>query len=645
LVNLQVVRYAEYSEKARRQHKMAVLMQPPRGDIRDIRGNPLAISLPVKTVCVDPALITNTQAEVASVLAPRLGLTEAELLRRFRSLTRVVTNDNLPRLVTNHCVVLQRHVPVETWTNIEMTLRWNYQQACTNALARKQRALEARHTERGWRAWLPGRPRSRQARLNDQDKLPLRNAWLNAVFAQDDQLRQYPNRQLAAHLLGFTGATEQEINGRLIPQIYGAEGLEASYNDKLTGQCGWRVSHLDGRRRELAAFREQNLDPRPGLNVVLTVDARVQYIVEEELTAMVRQHSPAGASALVIRPATGEILALANWPTFDPNDLRASTPDIRRNRAIVDSAEPGSTFKIVTVTGALNDGIVTLGDRFDCEHGRFSFAGKVLRDHESYGLLTVEEIVTKSSNIGTAKIAIKMGPERLYRYIRACGFGSRTGLPLGGESAGIVHPVDKWSKLSLSRVPIGQGVAATPLQMTLAMCAMANNGLLMRPMLVDHTEDENGHVVTAYKPVPVHQVVGERAVRDVVRALKTVVSKSGTAAKAALEHYTVAGKTGTAQKPGPGGYLQGKYFSSFIGFFPADSPELCLGVFVDEPDLRTGYYGGQVAAPVFRRMAERIAVCLNVRPDILPLPATGNGAEPVLSNSRAGQEQTPGRKL
>ena len=645
LVDLQVLRCEEFREKARRQHQLSVLMPPPRGDIRDIRGNLLVTSVPVKTVCVDPALLTNDQVAVAAVLASRLGVSQAELLQRFRNLTRLVTNDHQVRLLTNHSVILQRQVPVETWTNLEQVLLWNYKSACSNALARKQRALDARNQDGGWRAWLPGRPRARLARLNDFDKLPLRNAWLNAIFARDDQLRQYPNRQLAAHLLGFTGTTEQEVNGRLVSQMYGAEGIEATFNDKLTGVYGWRVGHLDGRRRELVALREQNLDPRPGLNVVLTLDARVQYIVEDELAGLVSKHSPAGASALVIRPATGEILALANWPSFDPNNIRSSTPESRRNRAIVDSAEPGSTFKIVTVAGALNDGIVSPSDRFDCEHGRFFFAGRVLRDHESYGLLTVEEIVTKSSNIGTAKIAIKMGEERLYRYIRACGFGSRTGLPLGGESPGIVHPVDKWSKLSISRVPIGQGVAATPLQMTLAMCTVANNGVLMRPMLVDHTEDENGHVVTSYKPMAVRQAVGERAVRDLVKALKTVVSKSGTAAKASLENYTVAGKTGTAQKPGPGGYQEGKYFASFIGFFPADTPELCIGVFVDEPSLRSGYYGGQVAAPVFKRMAERIAHCLNVRPDILPLPATGGGVEPALSNTGAPQAAVPGRKL
>jgi cell division protein FtsI/penicillin-binding protein 2 len=645
LFDLQALRCEEFREKAARQHKLAVLKTPPRGDILDVKGNLLATTVPVKTVCVDPALLTNSQVEVAAVLAPFLKVTEKDLLKHFTNLTHVVTNEGRLKVVTNHCLVLQRNVPVETWTNLEQTLNWHYAVHCTNALARKQLALEARNARGGWKSWLPGRGRTKQARLNDRDKLPLRNAWLNAVTAEDAQLRHYPNKQLAAHVLGFTGTREQEINGRVVPQLAGVEGIEASFNGKLTGLCGWRLGHTDGRRRELVIFREQNVEPRPGLNVVLTLDARIQGIVEEELAQLVSKHSPSGACAIAMRPATGEILALANWPVFDPNLVRFASPESLHDRAIMDSAEPGSTFKIVTISAALNDKVVTLADRFDCEHGRFYFAGRPLRDHESYGLLTVEEIITKSSNIGTAKIAIKLGEQRLYQYIRACGFGSRTGIPLGGESPGIVHPVDKWSKLSISRVPIGQGVAATPLQMTLAMCAIANGGMLMRPMLVDRIEDENGNVVTRFEPAPVHRIIGEPAVRDMVRALKTVVSKSGTAAKAALEHYTAGGKTGTAQKPGPGGYLEGKYFSSFIGFFPADAPEMCISVFVDEPNVKSGYYGGQVAAPVFKRMAERIAHYANIHPDILPSPTETNANPAALSTAVSAQTPPGARKL
>jgi cell division protein FtsI/penicillin-binding protein 2 len=309
---------------------------------------------------------------------------------------------------------------------------------------------------------------------------------------------------------------------------------------------------------------------------------------------------------------------MATLPTFDPNNPGGATPDARRNRVVCDVAEPGSTFKIVVVSGALNDGIVHLNDVFDCEHGHFSFAGKVLHDHESYGALTTEQIITKSSNIGAAKIGIKMREERLAEYIRAFGFGARTGIPLPGEVGGIVHPTKDWKKVTIAQIPMGQGIAVTRLQMMMAMCAIANKGVLMRPMLVDRLEDRDHNVVARYAPQKVREVVSDGAAEKMIEALKTVVSSEGTAPKAALDHYTAAGKTGTAQKVEHGVYAAGKYFSSFVGFFPADNPELCISVVLDEP--KEGYYGGLVAGPVFKQIAERAANYLNIRPDIEDKP-------------------------
>jgi cell division protein FtsI (penicillin-binding protein 3) len=270
---------------------------------------------------------------------------------------------------------------------------------------------------------------------------------------------------------------------------------------------------------------------------------------------------------------------------------------------------------------------VTLADTFDCEHGHFWYAGRNLHDHQSYGVLSVESIITKSSNIGAAKVGIKMGENRLYEYIRDFGFGTRTGIPLQGEVSGIFHPLKSWSKVSIAQLPMGQGVAVTRLQMTMAMCAIANNGWLMRPMLVDRLEDSDHRVVAKYTPQRVRQVISESADKLMVRALKTVVSPEGTAAKAALEHYTVAGKTGTAQKAEHGVYVPGKYFSSFIGFFPADDPELCISVTMDEP--KEGHYGGDTAAPAFKQIAERAANYLNIRPedDVHPVPETAAATE------------------
>jgi cell division protein FtsI/penicillin-binding protein 2 len=342
------------------------------------------------------------------------------------------------------------------------------------------------------------------------------------------------------------------------------------------------------------------------------------------------KHSPLSISGIVVRPRTGEILAMATLPNFDPNNPNLASAEALRNRVIADVAEPGSTFKIVVVSGALNDGVVRLSDTFDCENGHFHYAGRVLHDHESYGVLSAEKIITKSSNIGAAKIGIKMGENRLSDYIHNYGFGTRTGLPLPGEISGIVHPVKKWSKVSIAQIPMGQGIAVTSLQTMMAMCAIANKGVLMQPMLVERLEDRDHVVVAKYSPQRVRRVISEAAAEQMVTALKTVVTE-GTAVKAAMTNYTVAGKTGTAQKSGgPEGYLKGKYFASFIGFFPADNPELCISVVMDEP--KQGYYGGQIVAPVFRQIAEAAANYLNIRPDKGETAPVPSPAAPPLDN-------------
>src|SRR5262249_7452944 len=253
----------------------------------------------------------------------------------------------------------------------------------------------------------------------------------------------------------------------------------------------------------------------------------------------------------------------------------------------------------------LNDQTVKLTDVYNCEHGRFSFAGRHLHDHEPYDDLSVEGIITKSSNIGAAKVGIKMGENRLDEYVREFGFGTRTGLPLPGEVPGIVHPVRAWSKVSIAQIPMGQGIATTRLQMIMAMCAIANNGVLMRPMIVSRLEDSQHNVVASFPPQRVRQVISEPTAKMMVHTLKTVVSTNGTAPKAALEHYPAAGKRGPPKKAEHGFYVPEKFFSSFIVFSPADNPELCIAVSMDEP--KQGYYGGQTAAPVFRQIAERAA--------------------------------------
>jgi cell division protein FtsI/penicillin-binding protein 2 len=579
LVWIQVVRHDHYREIAERNTQRVFFTEPRRGDILDARQNPLATSVPVKRLFANPRLIGPYSTQVAHVLAPLLQWDEAQLAQRLRPAVRTNASGVL---VTNSYVNLKRKLTLEQWLQVTQNLARLSFDSGGQKLTREQRSF-------------------------------LRNLRLHSVYAADDQQRIYPSGALAAHVLGFVQEEEREFNDKSVIEIAGKDGIEAWLNEPMAGVRGWRVTQTDRRRQEVVGFREQNVEPRPGFNVVLTLDLVIQAMVERELTEVMKKHTPVSASAIVMRPRTGEILALAALPNYDPNRPGDAPADSRRNRVISDIMEPGSTFKIVVVSGALDDGLVSLQDTFDCEQGSFHFMGRTLRDHERYGVLTVERIITKSSNIGSAKIGIRMGAQKLYDRMRGFGFGARTGVTLPGEVAGIVHPFQRWDGLAISRIPMGHAVSVTPLQMMMAMCAIANEGRLMKPMLVQRLQESGGRVFAEYPPQMVRQAISPAAAREMVKALKTVTTKDGTGFKAALEQYLVAGKTGTAEKPGLGGYLPGKYVASFIGFFPADEPEVCIGVFLDEP--QNGYYGGQTAAPCFKNMAEQIAKYLSIRPD------------------------------
>ncbi len=368
-------------------------------------------------------------------------------------------------------------------------------------------------------------------------------------------------------------------------------------------------------------YRSQNVDPRNGYDVQLTLDGYIQHIVERELDRAMEKLNAKAAIALVIRPSTGEILALANRPTFDPNQYGKATSEQLRNRAISLVAEPGSTFKVVSIAAALNESIVSLEDTFDCERGHFWYAGRVLHDAHPHGTLTVREIIKVSSNIGAAKIALKMGEVPLYHYVRAFGFGQRLGIDLAGEELGLAHPLKAWTKLSVTRIPMGHEIAVTPLQMASAVACIANGGILMQPMIVKQVTDENGRPVAVFSPKPIRRVLNPRAAALMVQALQTVVEEGGTGSMAAIEGYKVAGKTGTAHKIEGGVYVN-KYYSTFVGFFPADRPEVCIQVSFDEP--RGTYYGGSAAGPVFRAIGEQVARYLDIVPtETAPKPKEG----------------------
>jgi cell division protein FtsI/penicillin-binding protein 2 len=581
LVYLQVFRHDELAKLAQDNTQREFREAPRRGDILDAHGNLLATSIPVKTVCADPSLIGTQQVAVAHALAPLLQMSEGELYPKL--FVRVSKNERGETVTNNlHYVRLQKNVTEENWQKIQLAMG----------------------------QFSPG---ADGKKLSRNDRESLRQLRQSAIFPEPDQMRVYPNGPLAAQVLGFSGVEEFKLDGRPVSQISGRDGIELALNSVLSGVAGWRVTATDSKKQELVALRDEDVQPRDGLNVVLTIDAAIQHILETSLADAMQKHTPRSITGIVLRPRTGEILAMATLPNYDPNTPATVTPETR-DRVITDVVEPGSTFKIVVVSGALNEGAVKLTDEFDCEQGHFAFAGKTLHDHEPFGLLTTEGIITKSSNIGAAKIGIKLGEQNLYHYAWDFGFGQRTGVPLPGEVSGILHPVKDWSKVSVAQIPMGQGVAVTRLQMLMAMAALANDGWLMRPMLVSRLEDRNGNAVQKYEPQRVRQVVSEATDKQMVGVLKTVVSPEGTAPGAAMQNYVVAGKTGTAQKANPaGGYFDDKFISSFIGFFPADNPQVCISIVMDEP--KEGYYGGKVCGPVFKEIAERCASYLNVPPD------------------------------
>jgi cell division protein FtsI/penicillin-binding protein 2 len=417
--------------------------------------------------------------------------------------------------------------------------------------------------------------------------------------------RVYPNGSLLAQVIGFMDAGHE-------PRL----GIERSMQDFLKGTNGCRFLEEDQKGHELVQYRGLETPAKDGCDVRLTIDMQLQNIVESELDAACLEYKPKMAAAVMIRPQTGEILAMASRPTFDCNDPRSSTPDQQKNRPIVDMVEPGSTFKIVVTSAAVEEKVATPETKIYCENGAYAYAGHILHDAHPMGMLTLHQVLAHSSNIGAAKLAIQLGKDRFYQYIRRYGFGETTGISLPGEISGLVNPPYRWSELDITRVPMGQSVAVTPLQLVTAMSAVANGGILMKPILISEIDDADGRPVVTYSPVQVRRVISTDTSRKIVSALKDVVSRDGTAKDAAVPGFAVAGKTGTAQKIDPrGGYLEGRYVVSFVGFLPADDPKFTLLVVIDDPEMKEGKaFGGTVAAPVFARIAKRVADYLGLQP-------------------------------
>ncbi|MEI8292913.1 MAG: penicillin-binding protein 2 [bacterium] len=444
---------------------------------------------------------------------------------------------------------------------------------------------------------------------------------LRGLFSEQDAVRTYPNGEILGHVLGFLNHEGKPV-----------QGVELSMNSQLAGRDGYRFIQCDRTGREIVLYRGVEKEPENGKNVRLTIDMGLQTIVEEELDAAFKDLKPETANAVLVDPKTGAILAMASRPCFNPNEPGKAQPEQMKNRTILDMVEPGSTFKIVVASGALNEGKVDVKTSIFCENGRFSYGGRILKDHHGYGNMDVHEILVKSSNIGSAKMAMMMGGDKFYEYVRRFGFGERLGVELPGEIPGLVHPPARWDKLTITRMPMGQSVAVTPLQITMAMSVIANGGHLMAPRIIDSIETDKGEVTFKKKPTVMREVVPEKTAKFVADALIGVTQPGGTATFARVNGFQVAGKTGTAQKVSPhGGYAAGKYVVSFVGFLPAENPQFVLLVMVDDAKIASSLnYGGLVAAPIFSKIAERAARHLDLTPTTPPIPLQ---PVPIASNS------------
>jgi cell division protein FtsI/penicillin-binding protein 2 len=588
LVELHVLDRGHHLARIQETRRRVVEEPARRGDILDARGDILATSQTDITLAVDPWALPEKidslrqpgrqrrfeieQAEARSRLADLLGLPLSEIEAAFALAWREVdpARDTADELVDGRVrarfVKLREHVTEEQFARI----------------------------------------------------LPLRVAGLTY---ERRYRRVYPQRSLAAHVIGF-------VNKEDVP----SGGVEAFADTYLKGLAGWREIERDGRRVERAEFREREVPASDGWSVVLSIDAAVQHIVEQELDALVEKFRPQKATVLVSDAHTGFLLALANYPTFDLNEFSTTPLERQRNIAAADLVEPGSTFKIVATAGALNEGLVNPATRFDCSIDSIVHNGRPRRfmrdDHPYVQPLTVADIIAKSSNVGTAQLGMLLGERALYDYARAFGFGERSGYPLGREEPGLLADPKDWSGIDITRIPAGYSIAATPLQIHYAMGVIASGGELFRPQIIRQllppllTSDEERRF--SFAPASRRRVLAAPTAESMARMLQRVVSADGTAKIAVIPGYEVAGKTGTAQKLIDGRYSSRNHVGSFVGFFPASRPRVVITVIVDDGKPPSGgtAYGSVVAAPSFKRIAERLIQYLDIKP-VAPLTPAG----------------------
>ena len=441
---------------------------------------------------------------------------------------------------------------------------------------------------------------ARKADAETADRI--RSLNLRGIYFQKESKRFYPKGELAAQVIGYVGTDDE-----------GLSGIEREYDEKLRGRPGEMLISVDARRKWFGSVEKQ---PEPGQNVVLTIDQQIQYIAERELdTAMEQTHAISG-TVIVENPRTGEILALANRPTFNPNLTREITPEKLKNHAVSDVYEPGSTFKLVTISAALEEKLTTPNEVFDCQMGSIVINGMRIHDSRPHGLLPVSDILAESSDVGSIKIGMRLGDERFYKYIRGFGFGQQTGIELPGETRGLTKPPSRWSKVSFAAISMGQEIGITPLQLVGLVSTMANDGVRVAPRIVAATTLPQSTPQTITLQAKEQQRVISSLTAAQMRQMMQGVVLHGTGTKAILEGYSTAGKTGTAQKVDPAthAYSHTKYVASFAGFAPINNPAITVAVTLDSA---VGLHqGGQVSAPVFHRVAQQVLEYLHTPHDV-----------------------------
>lgn len=426
---------------------------------------------------------------------------------------------------------------------------------------------------------------------------------LSGIHFLKENKRFYPYNHLAAHVIGFVGLDSK-----------GLEGIEFQYNELLNGKPLVWMMERDAIGRGIFLSDPPVEKEKESRNLILTLDANLQRIVEMELEQAVQKWEAKGGMVIVMEPKTGKILAMASSPSFNPNQFLNYRPRTWKNRAITEVFEPGSMFKVFLAAAALEDRIVRPSDSFYCENGAYTIYDRTIRDHSPHGWLTFKQILKVSSNIGASKVAEKIGKDRFYRYIREFGFGEKTQVGLPGEARGILHHPRYWSPVSLDTISFGQGISVTGIQLAVALSTIANGGRQMKPYLIERITNEKGETIQSFQPEEVKRVISEETSRTLIALLKATTEKGGTGEQAVPQGYEVAGKTGTAQKVDPilGGYSTEHYMSGFMGLAPVEDPKIVVVVVIDEP--RGNNFGGVVAAPVFRAIVEKTLPYLNVLP-------------------------------